>query len=115
MGDDKYPHAPIYLYSHSSGFDMWKVLQDALAKKWRWNDEAYFARILFDELTKNSHGKETGFGIASYICDNEYPILAIDCHAQKVLVETQEGKKLASYSFEEYLKLTKDPRVGLKL
>jgi hypothetical protein len=31
----------------------------------RWDDDAYLARIMFDQMTLGDHGEETGFGITT--------------------------------------------------
>lgn len=83
----------VWFYGHWSGYRLEHTVQTALAKKWRWDDSAYLARIIFDEFTKDSHGKETGFGIATSVCDNEYPIVVVDAGKQRVF--TIEEKELA--------------------
>lgn len=89
--ESKYP--PIYFYGHWSGTEMPFVLQRALKKHRRWNDPAYLARIIFNELTAGYEKEETGYGIAPYICDNEHDIL-------EVCVEEKKVKRLA-YSWRK--------------
>jgi hypothetical protein len=76
----------VWFYGHWSGSTLKQTVQSALAKKWRWGDESYLARIVFDELTKGNTGKETGFGISTHIQDNSHPnpIVIIDCPSQGV-------------------------------
>ena len=98
--DDRF----IYLYSHWDGHDLWKILQNALSRKQRWTDPPYLARIIFCEMIKDDVMGETGYGIATYECDNEYPYLTVDCSDQMVEVN---GIKIP---FQKYVGLTKDPR-----
>lgn len=99
----------IYLYTHWSGSEIGATAQRALTKQWRWDDDAYLARIVFDELTTGQHGKETGFGIAPYPCDNEHDYLCIDVEAQKVRrLDAGNKNEKQSWSFEEFVKLTED-------
>jgi len=96
-------HGPgrVYLYGHWSGYDMPNIVQKALAKHWRWEDDAYLARVVFDVLTEGSHGQETGFGISTSICDNEHPIIVLDPKTQTVWLEDRQGKSNGqSWSFE---------------
>jgi len=104
----------VYLYTHWGGAEIGQVLQRALAKRWRWDDAQYLARIIFDELTEGERG-ETGFGITVRLLDNEYPLLVVDCDSQTVIVESPAitrlkppYKEVARWSFEEFLKLA-DP------
>ena len=76
------PERGVYLYGHWSGYNLPLHLRTALQKQWRWNDGEYFARILFDTMTKCA-GKETGFGISATMPDNEYPIVVVDCNNQR--------------------------------
>jgi hypothetical protein len=78
--------APVYLYTHWGGTELPEVVSAALAKRWRWNDPAYLARILFDQLTENVHGQETGFGISTSPCDNEHDYIVVDPLKQEVRV-----------------------------
>ena len=120
-------HGYIYLYSHWGGYGMPQTLQRALAKRWRWTDESYLARIIFDEMSAGSHGAATSFGITTYLTGHEYGIttyltgheydlLVVDAHAQEVrLVKEPEWDgdappdfehPLARWSFEEYIALS---------
>lgn len=86
--------ATIYFYTHWKGFAVTDALTDALAKRERWDDDAYLARIIFDALTDGDRGT-TGFGISTDISDNSYPIPHVDCSTQTVMYD---GVK---YTFEE--------------
>jgi hypothetical protein len=76
----------VWFYTHWSGTNIQDVVRNALAKKWRWDDESYLARIVFDELTKSEHGEETGFGISTHMQDNEHDIVVVDVPRQMVLI-----------------------------
>lgn len=73
----------VFLYTHWTGSDLPEVVHKALAKEWRWHDAPYLARIVFDVLTEGDHGSETGFGISTFIPDNEHPILVLDTMRQE--------------------------------
>jgi hypothetical protein len=79
-GKDK-PESGIFFYSHWTGTDLPETLQAALKRgQGRWDDEQYLARIIFCEMIRHDGLDEiTGFGISTYICDNEHPILVVDC------------------------------------
>jgi len=102
----------IFLYTHSRGSDIGGVLQAALAKKWRWNDEIYLARIIFDELIGRDQGEETGYGLSPFVGDNEHDYLVVDFAAQKVLQQDPESRKTKkSWTFEEFAALKKPVKV----
>ena len=109
----------VWLYGHWSGSDLPAILQKSLAKKWRWIDAQYLARIIFDDLTAGHHGEETSFGIGTGPGDNEYPYLVVDGAAQivKVMDYNRQNRnpttELARYTFKEFLALEvadKSPR-----
>ena len=100
VGDDAY----VYLYSHWKGAELAIDLQRALAKRWRWDDDQYLTRIIFDEMIgPDGHGQETGFGISTYEGDNSYPIITVDPKLQ--VVEIGGGRAIP---FAEYLELPPD-------
>ncbi len=74
----------VYLYTHWNGTELPATLQKALARKQRWNNPAYLARIIFDTMTDGEHGSETGHGIATRPCDGQDRILQVDTDLQIV-------------------------------
>ena len=84
----------VYLYTHWEGTELPKILRDALAKKWRWQDVAYLTRIIFCEMVKGSEGEETGYGISSFVTDGEGRTLTVDTATQTVGV----GAKRRSFA-----------------
>ena len=63
-GDTLASNKGIYLYTHWNGSSLTDTLKNALAKKWRWDDDAYLARIIFCEMVKGAEMDETGYGIS---------------------------------------------------
>ena len=100
-------NADIYLYSHWGGSELWQTLQNALVRRQRWDDDSYLTRIIFCEMVMSGDAVngETGYGISTSPPDNDHPFLTVDVSKQRVIVEGG-----GSYTFEEYLELTKDPR-----
>ena len=89
----------IFLYTHWEGYAIKKMLQNALAKKWRWDDEEYLRRIIFCEMVKNDIEQETGYGIGDALhTDLNYPLLEVDVKNQEII----EDKK--KWSFEKFIK-----------
>lgn len=85
--------APLYFYTHWRGSDMKEVVAEALAKKERWNDAGYLARIIFDTLTEGAErGETTGYGIGTEPEDNEYPFFVVDIEKQVVYEEADTRK-----------------------
>ncbi len=102
--------APIYLYTHWSGSELPAILQSALARGVRWNDEAYLTRVIFCEMIKGSERDETGFGISTSAPDNSYAYLRVSPDHQTVTVDYapvhqyHKGPNVV-YSFREYIDL----------
>lgn len=101
----------VWLYTHWGGSEIKQDLQKALQRHLRWGDPTYLARIIFDQMKGNDFG-EMGFGISTQACDNEYPILIVDCDKQEVReVELNwedekwsVGKEINKWTFEEYVR-----------
>jgi hypothetical protein len=106
-------HPPVVLYTHWSGYALPGTLGAALAKRQRWDDNPYLARIIFDTLTAGQQGQETGFGITTYLADNQYPILEVDPDTETVrvwrepewLLQTEPERR---FTFEEFVALGPD-------
>ena len=79
--------ARIWLYGHWMGEDSINVVRDTLAKRDRWDDSPYLARMLFSEMVKGSIDETTGFGISTVMCDNEYPIIVLEPHTEMAWLE----------------------------
>ena len=75
---------PIYFYSHWGGSEIKQTLAEALARKERWGDEPYLARIIFSTMIQDQVLTETGFGIAPYECDPENETVVVNCPNQTV-------------------------------
>lgn len=110
-GEDK-----IYLYTHWGGDSLCIKVYKAMKKKWRWDDPPYLARIIFDEMTKNRHGEEGGYGIWNSAGDNNsHPIIVIDTEQGKIFFEDPENHNTyghddkhnysSSWTFEEFINL----------
>jgi hypothetical protein len=137
-------HPPIYLYSHWGGSELPFDVQRALRNgKSRWNDGAYLTRIIWDhvigavpsgttpEMLDDYKEKEklrpqykpslTGFGIATYQCDNEHLFVVVDPETRMVsfreegadlsaavLAGVGAGKQrmMRSWKFESYIRLS---------
>ena len=95
----------VWLYTHWRGSEYEEILRRALAKRWRWSDPSYLARIIFAEMTRGSEQDETGFGISTVMGDNSHPILVVDCKKQEVRWETEETRRVErQQSFVEFVK-----------
>lgn len=107
----------VYLYTHKTGQDCFKVLQRALQRAPdRWCDEQYLARVIFCEMIKDSDINETaGFGITSFIAENDLPVFMVDVVNARIVME--DGRCLAScpcigyaWTMEDFVNLKEDPR-----
>lgn len=78
----------IYFYSQSGGGSLLADVQRAIAKRLRWDDSEYLARIIFDTITEGEHDTETGFGIGlTPHIDIENPFVCVDLQNQEVWEE----------------------------
>jgi len=77
----------VWLYGHWMGADSINVVRDVLGRHARWDDPAYLARMLFEKMIEGAYDKETGFGISTFMCDNEYPVIVLDTRDQTVTLE----------------------------
>lgn len=95
----------VYLYTHWGGSEIKAILQRALKRRQRWNDEPYLTRIIFCEMLEGDLDGETGFGISTEIGDNENNIFEVDCKNQKVKeYKGDTDKIIKEWTFEEFLK-----------
>jgi hypothetical protein len=82
----------VFLYTHWSGSDLPDTLRRALARRQRWDDAPYLARIIFSEMVKGQEAEETGFGIWAISQDTFARVLVVDVDAQTV-----DGVPFADY------------------
>ncbi|MEE8241509.1 MAG: hypothetical protein V3R16_09600 [Nitrospirales bacterium] len=109
--DDFGSGGEVWLYGHWSGERYEDDLRRALAKRWRWGDPSYLARIVFEEMIKGNEGTENSFGISTSMGDNEHLILTVDCDKKEVRwdYEPKDGQKRETkkrQSFEEFVATT---------
>src|SRR5574343_1126409 len=92
---------PVYLYGHWQGNRNYKVVKTVLSRRERWDDEPYLCRMLFCEFVKGHETDSTGFGISTYIVDNEHTIIGVNCEKQMVTFETDDGTIKGSMTFKQ--------------
>lgn len=100
----------IYLYTHWDGCKLPATVVRALARKERWNDGPYLARIIFCEMIKGREADETGFGISTQLVDNRHALIGIDPDTEEISLLDEENRSVlfGPVSFE---KLISDPKV----
>jgi len=89
----------VYLYTHWGGYELPQIVQNALKREERWDDEPYLNRIIFCEMVKDEIEGETGYGISGYVGDGDDRIILIDVNEQKISLNG------IAYSFKDYIKL----------
>jgi hypothetical protein len=83
----------VYLYTHWGAEDLEETLRSALQRgASRWRDPSYLARIIFSEMVKDELLDTTGYGLAPYVMDDEYPTIEVD------LI----GRTVDGLSFEDF-------------
>lgn len=89
----------VFFYSHWDGSNVDEIVRKALARKQRWNDEAYLARIIFSQMIKDTLMEETGYGISPWECEAGSPKCIVYLAAN--MVNTSHG---ISYTFADFIK-----------
>ena len=88
------PEGKIYFYTHWGAEGLEDCLCAALIRgRDRWDDPSYLARIIFSEMIQDEVMGNTGYGIAPYECDPEYPTIVVDL----------EKRTVNEQSFEEFI------------
>jgi hypothetical protein len=111
-GDDE----RVFFYTHWGGSELPAALHRGLARKQRWDDPSYLARILFDELSRGHDiDDECRYGISGRIQDNEHDVLLVRPLSKTVelhgfnnsewKVNGDLKEPIASWTFEEFLKV----------
>jgi hypothetical protein len=75
----------IYLYTHwgAEGLE-WQLAKSLDRARERWNDDCYLGRIIATDMFKTADDDITGYGLAPFVMDDEYPTLEVDLTAQTV-------------------------------
>lgn len=77
----------VYLYTHWDGTGLPRLIKDAMdtdRAQNRFTDQAYLARILLEEMIKDSLGTETGYGVSAEIQDGRDRIVDIDTYSRSI-------------------------------
>lgn len=91
---DASPKEGVFLYTHWAGTELPEILRKALDNgRDRWDDSQYLARIVFREMIRGVEDESTGYGISTRLCDNEHPLLVLDCNAQTVTLLAESDYK----------------------
>lgn len=120
----------VFLYTHWGGSILPQVVQTALQREERWGDAPYLARIVFAEMIRegmdlSTRGQDianelmetTGFGIATYMPDNEHTVIYLDASKQMVHYITEHTARewkeitddsLKSWTMAEFIKLSQE-------
>jgi hypothetical protein len=116
------PEGALYLYTHWGGGDLPLTLKLALHKASigelgsRLDDEGSLTRIIFERMLMQEEpayrpiGADGthGFRITTYLCDNDHPMLVVDCMRRQVWLAAPFGNPLeplndVRWSFDEFI------------
>lgn len=110
----------IFLYTHWGGFELPETVRKALvAGRGRWGDDSYLARIVFSQMIGDDWESETGYGLSTYLTDNEWPIIIVDSRKEMVELHAKPSSPTVDWqptvatkeremTFPEYIALTPD-------
>ena len=107
MGDRGQVHIKntgVFLYTHWGATELIQQVHTALSKKWRWDDDEYLTRIIFDVMIGNEQGSETGYGIGNEQHGDVWRLVEIDCSKQTVKI-IDNDTIILSTSFEDFITL----------
>jgi hypothetical protein len=93
--------AGVYLYTHWNASNLIETVRQALAKKWRWDDPEYLARIIFCEMVRGSETDETGYGIGTQEHGDIWLLITVDTETQTDTIKDDEDPT-NKYSFSEF-------------
>jgi hypothetical protein len=94
----------VYFYTHNYGNELPALVHKAIARRQRWDDPAYLARIIFCEMLQDDdiRQQETGFGISlSPANDRQYPVIMVDTINQTI--ETEDSDPIGFEDFARVL------------
>lgn len=93
----------VYLYTHWDASNLVNMVRRALARKCRWDDPEYLARIIFCEMIKGNEEGETGFGISSTKHGDIWRLININCEEQQIVLKDYD-REVFKKSFEEFIR-----------
>ena len=103
---DDFGVGSVYLYTHWGAEELKEDVALALARRKRWTESEYIARMIFDQMKGNDLG-HLSFGIGTREHGDIEQLITIDCKNQQVSWwENKWGEDLTweCCSFEEYVK-----------
>jgi hypothetical protein len=90
----------VFLYTHWTGTELPQIVQTALARRERWDDNSYLTRIIFCEMVKGDEDGSTGYGISATVGDGDDRVLVVDPNTETLW---REGREDSPISFEQYV------------
>lgn len=104
---------PIYLYSHWGGSGIpYRVLGALNKASERWNDPIYGCRIMVSQIIAEDWKSDTGWGLSTWIGDNDRDILEVDFTSKTIRLFLFDFKTrkvvtppLREWTFAEYVEL----------
>ncbi|MBA7623560.1 hypothetical protein ES703_30957 [subsurface metagenome] len=91
----------VYLYTHWNATELAETVRRALARRQRWSDSEYLARIIFCEMVGDDVKGETGFGIGTGRHGDIWREVSVDCEKQIVTIKDRDESK--EYTFEKFI------------
>ena len=95
----------VYLYTHWGAEELKEDVALALARRKRWGESDYLARIIFDQMKGNDFG-HLSFGISTSECRDIEQLITIDCENKQISWWENKWGEDPSWeccSFEEYV------------
>jgi len=107
-GKEKSNAEHVWLYTHWGAYKLPQTLARALARRERWSDIGYLARIIFCTMVKGREDAETGYGIygsgdAHCPIGDAWRVIHIDVNEQKVTIEDNGRPLGCHFDFAEFV------------
>jgi hypothetical protein len=92
-----------FLYTHWGSGEIVEDVRAALARRERWNDPEYLARIIFDQMVGIQQGTETGFGIGTSQHGDIDILVEVNCKEQTVTEVDPYSDRVRITTFKDFI------------
>ena len=97
-----YGDTAVYLYTHWDGYRLADTVKQALARRERWRDAEYLARIVFCEMVKGDTFGTTGFGIGTEQHMDVTKVITLDTNKCEITLQDYDKDDI-KFSFEDFI------------
>ena len=92
----------VYLYTHWGASELKDLVKQVLARRLRWDDNGYLARMIFSQMVKDDLDGELGYGITTNQAGDAWITIEVDCENNQITV-TEYDETTFTGTFEEFI------------